>query len=84
MVYLTMHSTHFICLYGDGHMVKYHAEIEIGNPLPPLHGLLIGSKEYFICINGSINGSIVKDRSDDPPNHHRTLYHGTTSRSSKA
>ena len=34
--YLTTHSTHFIYkLYGVGHMVKDHSDIERGNPLPP-------------------------------------------------
>ena len=51
MFYLTMLSTHFILrLYGVGHMVKDHSNIERGNPLPP-HGLLflINSKGSFIC-----------------------------------
>ena len=28
-------------LYGVGHMIKNHSNSERGNPLPPLHGLLI-------------------------------------------
>ena len=51
MFYLSMHSTHFIQLYGVGHMVKDHSDSERGNLLPP-HGLLfpINSKGSFICI----------------------------------
>ena len=51
MFYLMTHSTHFILrIYGVGHMVKDHSDIERGNPLLP-HGLLfpINSKGSFIC-----------------------------------
>ena len=43
-------NTFYLRLYGVGHMVKYHSDSEIGNPLPP-HGLLfpISSKGSFIC-----------------------------------
>ena len=46
---LLTHSMH-LWLYGVGHMVKDHSEIERGNPLPQLHGLLfpISSKGSFI------------------------------------
>ena len=33
MFYLTMHSTHFIQLYGVAHMVKDHSDSERGNTL---------------------------------------------------
>ena len=38
-------------LYGIRHMVKSLSDSEIGNQLPPLHGLifLISSKGFFIC-----------------------------------
>ena len=44
-------NTFYLRLYGIRHMVKYHTDSEIGNPLPPLHGLLfpINSKGSFIC-----------------------------------
>ena len=44
-------NTFYLRLYGVGHMVKDHSDIERGNPLPP-HRLLfpISSKGYFICI----------------------------------
>ena len=39
-------STFYLRIYGVGHMLKDHSDIERGNPLPP-HGLLfpITSKE---------------------------------------
>ena len=45
------HSTHYLRLYGVGHMVKDHSDSERGNPVPP-HRLLfsISSKGSFICI----------------------------------
>ena len=52
MFYLTKHSTHFyLRLYGVRHMVKDHSDREKGNPLLPLHRLLlsINSKGSFIC-----------------------------------
>ena len=39
MFYLTTCSTH-LWLYGVGHMVKDHSDIERGSLLLPLHGLL--------------------------------------------
>ena len=50
MFYLTMHSTHFLKLYGITHMVKDDSDGKRGNPLPPLNGLLflISSKGSFI------------------------------------
>ena len=45
-------NTFYLRLYGVGHMVEHHSDIERGNPLPP-HGLLFpinsNSKGYFIC-----------------------------------
>ena len=50
MFYLMSNSTH-LQLYGIIHMVKDHSDSEIGNPQPPLHGVLIpiSSKRSFIC-----------------------------------
>ena len=45
-------NTFYLRLYGDGHnMVNDYGDIQRGNLLPPLHGILfsISSKEYFIC-----------------------------------
>ena len=44
-------NTFYLSLYGVGHMVKDHSEIEKGNLLPVLLGLhfLISSKGSFIC-----------------------------------
>ena len=52
VVYLMMHSTHFIYSYMASDMVKDHSDIDRGNLLLPLHGLLfvISSKGSFICI----------------------------------
>ena len=43
-------NTFYLRLYGVGHMVKDHSDIERGNPLLP-HGLIfpINSKGSFIC-----------------------------------
>ena len=42
MVYLTTHSTRFhLRLYGVGFMAKGRVYSERGNPLPPLHGLIL-------------------------------------------
>ena len=86
MFYLTTHSTHFIYGYmASDIMVKGHSDSERGNPLLP-HGSLfpINSKGSFIC---TIPPSLcywlereiaqwvlsMKDRSDDPSHHERTL-----------
>ena len=70
MFYLTTHSTHFIY----GHMVKDHSDSEKENPLPPqdntYHGLCYTSRG---ALAGTRNSS-MKDRSDDPSHHERTLY----------
>ena len=44
-------NTFLIRIYGVGHMVKDHSDIERGDPLLPLHGLLflISSKGSFTC-----------------------------------
>ena len=34
-------NTFYLLLYCVGHMVKDHSDSERGNPLPPLHGLLV-------------------------------------------
>ena len=51
MLYLMMHSTHFICSYVVRHMVEDHSDSVKGNLLLPLHGLLfpVSSKEFSIC-----------------------------------
>ena len=64
---------------------------ERGNPLPERNGPLfsVSSKGYFICAIPQIgwsystgwnvkylNGTTMRDRSDDPSHHERTLYNG--------
>ena len=43
--------TFLIRLHGVGYIVKDHSDSDIGNLLPPLHGLLfsISSQGSFIC-----------------------------------
>ena len=69
-------NTFCLRLYGVRHMVKDHSDSERGNPLPP-HGLLfpISSKGSFICIIPQTAQWVhpMKDRSDDPSHHERTL-----------
>ena len=70
-------------------MVKDHSDSERGNPLPPHGLLFpISSNGSFICTiprpllyqswstgwnDKWLNGSTMKDRSDDPSHHERTL-----------
>ena len=78
-IYLTMHATFLIWLYGIGHS-------ERENLLPPLHGLffLISSKDSLICTiswpllhqswstgwnEKYLSGSTLMDRSNDPSHH---------------
>ena len=88
MFYLTTHLTHFnLRLYGKGPL-RLESEREIS--LPPLHGLLfpISSEDSFKCIihrqKNTLTGReipqwvTIKDRSDDPSHHERTLYHEAT------
>ena len=44
-------NTFYLQLYGIKHMVKDYLDCKKGNPLPPLHGLLIpvSSKWSFMC-----------------------------------
>ena len=75
-------NTFYLRLYGVRHMVKDHSDSEKGNPLSP-HRLLL---YHGLCYTsrGSLAGtrnSSMKDRSDDPPHHERTLYLWATSRS---
>ena len=89
MFYLMTHSTHFILrLYGVGHMVKDHSDSERGNPLPP-HGFFymhhptdrIADTMAFVTlvVKHWLEREIaqwvhpMKDRSDDPSHHERTL-----------
>ena len=79
-------NTFYLRLYGVGHVVKDHSDSERGNPLPP-HGLLfsINSKGSFICtlvtrvVEHWLESEIaqwvhpMKDRSNDPSHHERTL-----------
>ena len=78
-------NTFYIRLLGVRHMVKDHSDSEKGNQLPP-HRLLftINSKGYFICnippvVERWLEREIaqwthpMKDRSDDPSHHERTL-----------
>ena len=90
-------NTFYLRLYGVRHMVKDHSDSEKGNPLPPHRLLLsINSKGSFICtiphttafVTPVVEREIaqwvhpIKDRSDDPSHHERTLYLWATSRSS--
>ena len=89
MFFLMTHSTHFILrLYGVGHMVKDHSDSERGNPLPP-HGFFymhhptdrIAHTMAFVTpvVKHWLEREIaqwvhpIKDRSDDPLHHERTL-----------
>ena len=79
----------YLPLYGDRHMVKDHSDSERGNPLLPHRLLLsINSKGSFICtiprhvtpvvehwLTREIAQRVhpMKDRSDDPSHHERTL-----------
>ena len=85
MLYLTMHSTHFIMAIWCQHMVKDYSDNERGNPLPPLHDLLFPISSilyassdglcYTSCeaLIGKRNSAV--DRSDHP-----SLFHVATSR----
>ena len=87
MFYLTTHSTHFILrLYGVRHMVKDNSDSEKGKLLLPHRLLLsISSKGSFTTafITPVVEHWLVreiaqwvhpmKDRSDDPSHHKRTL-----------
>ena len=83
MFYLTTHSTHIIYGYMASDMVKDHYDNEKGNLLPP-HRLLfpINSTYHGLCYTsrGALAGTRIaqwvhpmKDRSDDPSHHERTL-----------
>ena len=72
-------------------MVKDHLDSGRGNPLLPLDGLLfymhrpqdrIAHTKAIVATVMEITPWVhLKDRSDDPSHHERTLYHGATSRS---
>ena len=53
MFNLMTHNTFYLWLYIVGHMAKDHSDSEMGNPLPPLNGLLI-----LIISNDSFIGTI--------------------------
>ena len=86
-------NTFYLRLYGVRHMVKDHSDSEKGNLLPPHRLLLsINSKGSFICtipqtVEHWLEREIaqwvhpMKDRSNDPSYHERTLYLWATSRS---
>ena len=81
-------NTFYLRLYGVGHLVKYHSDTIVrGNPLPP-HGLLFPISRDRIAIPTAFVTPVVehwlereiaqwvhpmKDRSDDPSHHERTL-----------
>ena len=89
MFYLTTHSTHFIYGYMASDMVKDHSDSERGNPLPPHELLFsINHPTYRIAHTTAFVTPVVehwlereiaqwvhpmKDRSDDPSHHERTL-----------
>ena len=79
-------NTFYLRLYGVGHMVKNHSDSERGNPLPPLsqytpfhrqdstyHGLCYTSRGALAGTRKSSMGPPMKDLSDDPSHHERTL-----------
>ena len=84
-------NTFYLRFYDVEHMVKDQSDSKRGIPLPP-DGLLfpIGSKSYFIWniprtgyhIPQALlpHGTIMRNRSDDPSHHERTLYHRAASR----
>ena len=64
MFYLMTHSRKFyLWLYGIRHMVKDHSDSQKGNPLLP-HRLELEVAQWV---------HPMKDRSDDPSHHERTL-----------
>ena len=81
-------NTFYLRLYGVRHMVKDHSDSEKGNPLLP-HRLLLSIVHYRITHTTAFLTPVVedwlereiaqwvhpiKDRSDDPSHHVRTLY----------
>ena len=82
-------NTFYLRLYGVGHMVKDHSDSERGNPLPPHGLLFsINSKGFYMHHHTAFVTPVVehwlereiaqwvhpmKDRSDDPSHHERTL-----------
>ena len=79
-------NTFYLRLYGVGHMVKDHSDSERGNPLPPLsqctpfhrqdstyHGLCYTSRGELAGTRKNSMGPPMKDLSDDPSHHERTL-----------
>ena len=68
MFYLTTHSTHFMYGYTASDIWYRTIQIMRGNPLPP-HGL---EREIAQWVHP------MKDRSDDPSHHERTLLPRST------
>ena len=82
-------NTFYLRLFGVRHMVKDHSDSERGNPLPP-HGFFymhhptdrIAHTTAFVIpvVEHWLERKIaqwvhpMKDRSDDPSHHERTLY----------
>ena len=74
-------STFYLRLYGVGHMVKDHSDSERGNPLPPHRLLFSISSTGFVTpvVEHWLEREIaqwvhpMKDRSNDPSHHERTL-----------
>ena len=90
-------NTFYLRLHGVRHMVKYHSDSERGNPLPPQGFFYMHHPTDRITHTTAFVTPVVehwlereiaqwvhpmKDRSDDPSHHERTLYLGATSRSS--
>ena len=80
-------NTFYLRLYGVRHMVKDHCDNEKENPLPPhrlllsikskdntYHGLCYTSREHWLEREIAQLVHPMKDRSDDPAHHERTLY----------
>ena len=85
----TLNTFYFLRLYGVGHMVKDHSDSERGNPLPPYGLLIPTVRQTDRIAYTTAFGTPVveywlereiaqwvhpmKDRSDDPSHHERTL-----------
>ena len=89
MFYLMMHSTHFIY----GYLASDHSDSERGMLLEQHGLLLINREDSCICTIPQtglhqlwrtawnekwLNGSTMRDWSDDPSHHEWMLYHGAT------
>ena len=81
MFYLTTHSTNYIYGYmaSDIIMVKDHSDSERGNPLLPIDRIVHTTAFVTPVVEHWLEREIaqwvhpMKDRSDDPSHHERTL-----------